>query len=396
MARITLNATKASQLTPDLSWHELNLTTQLPKRIDSPAQAYYHFLTVQISADPQVSVVGGRLIVKVADVEGRVRIGFLRPDGSSFADQKVVNNGDNAEVQLNVRGMGENIGSLVFQNTRLDGGSSLTIVSVELQEGNIYPTERVDTPLYSYLRGGFNIIEGWCGYMNVLFLRKMDEVLTAHGVQGGVGEVGVHHGKFFVALLSLANPGSKSVALDVFGEQEFNLDSSGSGDRAIFDRNVHEWAPRPDEVVVVQGDSLVLGANERGLIRQDVGTMKFFSVDGCHSVEHTLADMETAISLLTPGGIVVLDDFLNPDFPEVHQAVAYMYLMGRPSLAPFAIGQNKLYMTHVSHQATYVAAARRVMESFPETVSITDVRYYGYPVLSWRSAEKGWEFPTEL
>lgn len=102
------------------------------------------------------------------------------------------------------------------------------------------PAER-EAQLARYMQNGFNGVEGWCHYLNIAFLRAMDEVLFADALDGGVGEIGVHHGKQFIALHNLMCPGAKSVAIDVFGEQRFNLDQSGSGHRDRFLKNLATW-----------------------------------------------------------------------------------------------------------------------------------------------------------
>ena len=74
-------------------------------------------------------------------------------------------------------------------------------------------------------------------------VRALQQVQDENGVRGNVAEIGVHHGKLFLLLAGDLHDGEEAVALDVFGDQQKNLDRSGKGDRAVFERNFETWAP---------------------------------------------------------------------------------------------------------------------------------------------------------
>jgi Methyltransferase domain len=371
-----------------------SLQRALPLELQTPSARFAHGLEIPTLIDGFKPVVTARLAVQLSDVHGEIRIGVLnRPGGSEYLDSKIVQSCQATTVELKVSVAGRP-GPLVVQNMREQGASSFTLLAVDaLEEASLYPTDR-DERLLRYMRNGFNNVEGWCSYLNIAFLREMDELLFADSVDGGVGEIGIHHGKQFIALHNLMSSGAKSLAIDVFGAQEFNLDQSGSGDRAKFLENLAAWGANPENCVVVERDSLSLRARDLDELHKAVGDLKFFGIDGCHEVEHTISDMHAAMSLVAHGGVIVLDDFLNPDFPGVHQAVAYLFINGRPGIAPFVIGQNKLYLTQVSHHSRYLNAAKTAIGNIRETATVRQVNLYGYPVLSWRSSESSWNFPT--
>ena len=68
------------------------------------------------------------------------------------------------------------------------------------------------------------------------------------GIAGHVAEIGVHHGRSFILLALLARAGEKAVAIDVFEQQELNVDRSGRGDLAQLRENVARFA---DEFALV-------------------------------------------------------------------------------------------------------------------------------------------------
>lgn len=196
-----------------------------------------------------------------------------------------------------------------------------------------------------YVRGGHAAIPGWItpGALSAAIL--FNGLQARLGVAGHVCEIGVHHGRFFLALSLLRQPGERALAIDVFDLQEFNVDKSGQGDLAAFKANVASWLGPDPAVEVLKADSLsVTGADVR---RRLGGRVRLFSVDGSHTCRHTLNDLRIAEDCLAEGGIVFLDDFLNPAWPGVMEAVV-RYLDGpdRPGrLAPVGYGENKFFLT---------------------------------------------------
>jgi hypothetical protein len=202
---------------------------------------------------------------------------------------------------------------------------------------------------------GHRAVQGWVEPQTLDILRTLAETQDIEGVDGAVAEIGIHHGKLFIALQLLNQAGVPAVAIDVFGDQELNVDQSGHGDLARFEVNVRRWADW-SSVVVKQDDSRrVTGRDVRELAG---GPIRLFSVDGGHTEETVLTDMQTAEQTLAPGGIVVGDDVFNAEWPGVSVGTL-RYLDGDGALVPFAIGFNKVYFTDEAHTAPYREAIRR-------------------------------------
>ena len=72
--------------------------------------------------------------------------------------------------------------------------------------------------------------------------------------------------------------------------------------------------------------------------------VRFLHIDGNHTFDNVAEDMEIAEKLVTDDGLVVLDDFLNPNYPQV-QAATYRHLYTKNSrFAVFLIGGNKAFL----------------------------------------------------
>lgn len=155
-------------------------------------------------------------------------------------------------------------------------------------------------------------------------------------------EIGVHHGKFFIGLENITPPGSKAIAIDIFDSQDKNIDSSGAGNLKIFNEHVEEFCQEPARVLIKSLDSLDINAAELGL-----NQFGLLSIDGGHTANHTLHDLEVCNKLVSEAGLVILDDILNQDWVGVVSgAVQYFSSSTGSRLVPFAIGYNKLFCCH--------------------------------------------------
>jgi hypothetical protein len=159
-------------------------------------------------------------------------------------------------------------------------------------------------------------IEGWLDMRHYWMLRLIDEVQRASGVVGHIGEIGVYHGKFLLGLAHFAGPGTKVAAIDVFDDQSKNLDGAGAGNLDRLRANVAEFGPPGVDYAYLKADSIALTATDKADIMREHGPFRLFSVDGCHTAEHTYNDLLTAQDFMAPGGVVILDDYMQPHWPR--------------------------------------------------------------------------------
>lgn len=206
--------------------------------------------------------------------------------------------------------------------------------------------------LQRYLVAGLHRVEGWLDGFSARFIADVMAVQRAAGIAGGFAEIGVHQGKLFLVLRLAAAPGERGVAIDVFGDQHLNADRSGAGDRERFGANLRAWAGTEEGVAVLQRSSLEVAPAD---ILRATGPCRIVSVDGGHTAECTLSDLRLAEAVLGPGGVAVLDDCFNEDWPDVGTGLAY-YCSGPGLLRPFAISPNKVYLARPEEHAAYLRA----------------------------------------
>lgn len=206
-----------------------------------------------------------------------------------------------------------------------------------------------------YRNVGYRFVTGFLEPGNLPVLEVLDAAQRARDVTGAVAEIGVHHGRLFIGLHLLQRGSGTSVAIDLFEDQDLNVDKSGHGDSAKFVSNVELWSTM-DGVVLHRGDSTKL--TPEVLLEKSGGPIRFFSVDGGHTEEIVYSDMQLAEQTLAEGGIVIADDVFNEQWPGV--AVGTLkYLADGAKLEPFAIGFNKVLFTQPEFCDHYRAELRR-------------------------------------
>lgn len=204
-----------------------------------------------------------------------------------------------------------------------------------------------------YLRHGEGLVDGWLDPYSARLITALSGIQAAHGVTGGVGEIGVHEGRLMLLLLLLTRPGEAAFVCDLFEQQHLNVDRSGRGNEEIFDANLARFCGPAEFLVKYRCSSFDLRADD---ILKTTGTIRLFSVDGGHTPECAFNDVSIAAAVLSDGGIAIIDDYFNADWPGVSEGVARYLAMPDARLCPFAVSPNKLFLTTRGKGPPYAAA----------------------------------------
>lgn len=207
-------------------------------------------------------------------------------------------------------------------------------------------------PLIDYaLHDGHRQVEGWLGDGALGMTMAISQHQIALGMKGAVGEIGVHHGRFLIALALLKQPTEKVIAIDVFEDQHLNVDWSGSGSREILLLNLQKFGVMMNDIVIHKADSLQMSSSQLlGLSEQ---YFRLFSVDGGHQVANVLNDIGIVTDVLAPKGVIILDDFFNPDWPGVNEGF-FQFMAHSSSLAPFCYGDNKIFLCQKNEHIEWI------------------------------------------
>ncbi|GHB83327.1 class I SAM-dependent methyltransferase [Persicitalea jodogahamensis] len=181
-------------------------------------------------------------------------------------------------------------------------------------------------------------IDGWFAEEAAMLISLLDTVQRHNQIKGDLFEVGVHHGKstlFFYHLLV----GSEQLRVcDLFGNQGDNVSLSGSGDKQKFLANCARY--------IGDNSIKIFEKLSSELTVQEIGAgYRMFHVDGGHSFEEALADLELAAQAIREDGIIILDDPFRSEWPGVTEA-AIEFLKNSPQVSPLVVGFNKLILVN--------------------------------------------------
>lgn len=237
--------------------------------------------------------------------------------------------------------------------------------------------------LQSYVKGAFRNIGGACDARVFFTLRHMLEIQGADRPKK-VAEIGVRDGRFFIGIMKCLSQGSSGLAIDLFEDQQHNIDGSGwrpPSHGVPFHRNVEETLGDKYTVKFRKGDSLNLSISDVVDISYGHGPFDIFSIDGGHEAEHLTNDLTIAELTIHHSGLVLLDDYYNPNFPGVHEGFS-AYMTQKRKMVPIAFSAGKLYLCTKSYYGRYNKALR---SSFTEINAVADyakwTRMFGYDVL---------------
>jgi hypothetical protein len=186
--------------------------------------------------------------------------------------------------------------------------------------------KRFFEPLHD-VPGWFNV-DDFGHFLLVLRMQSLS------GLKGDLLEIGSYHGRSSAVMSTLLAEDERLIICDAF---DLVTDDNYSGDFAI---------PTPEGVREnIKRVSPAFDMNRVDIIRclsSDLGSrlspgqkFRFVHIDGGHSVEQTFKDLELAHALLVTGGVVVVDDYHNADWPTVTEGTD-MYLKTRTGLSVLA------------------------------------------------------------
>jgi hypothetical protein len=204
--------------------------------------------------------------------------------------------------------------------------------------------------LRAYLQQGIHQVEGWLDPFSAEVIAAIAAEQRERGLHGGLAEIGVHHGKLFLVLELSREEKERSLAVDLFHLQSMNVDKSGRGSLPRLQSNLEQFGFGSEGVFTLARSSLEVQPKD---IIERVGQVRLFSIDGSHTEEATINDLQLAEATLTADGVAIIDDYFNAQFPAVSVGTVRFLLNNRDRLAPFLICPNKLLLARPHAASPY-------------------------------------------
>lgn len=182
-------------------------------------------------------------------------------------------------------------------------------------------------------------------YLSILERQKQDNL------DGGLAEIGIYFGRSYFLLKKIAGPDAKLLGIDLFDIGE--MSDGISGQYRLFLKNGRRLGLSVDEDLLVVGDSSDVTPSD---IKDKIGTVRFFSVDGGHSLSNLVSDSSLARDTLADHGVIVFDDTFNPAWPEVTVGVADFLRENGNRFSAFCMTKYKTYVCRREFHDFYRAA----------------------------------------
>lgn len=229
------------------------------------------------------------------------------------------------------------------------------------------------TPAFSPLRDSQFVawlkdlekIPGWLSPSSGFISVALAQFQMAQGWRGNIAEIGVYHGKYLVGLSTALRADEYAIAVDIFENQFENSDLAGYdevGPSAIrslteeaFRRNFETYCPGR-RLHVISRSSLEVNVADLVL---DSRKIRFFSIDGGHSLGVFLNDLKLAEASLSDQGIISIDDILNAQWPGIVTG-AVRFFDGPTRLRPIAFIANKLLCSFEPFADVYREVLRQI------------------------------------
>jgi hypothetical protein len=209
--------------------------------------------------------------------------------------------------------------------------------------------------LWTYLRRDKKRVAGWLQRVDAEIMGAIFDYQESRNIAGGCVEIGVHHGKSFIPICMALRDGEKALCIDIFEDQSRNLDLSGRGNSQAFQVNLAKFGVNASRVRVFKGSSEDVTPE---YVREQVGPVRYFSIDGGHWKSIVQNDLRLAEQTLAPGGVIALDDYCRAQWPEVTLGYSLWQESTTSDIAAFASGSNKLYLCRREFAPAYRAALK--------------------------------------
>ena len=180
----------------------------------------------------------------------------------------------------------------------------------------------------AYLDHSYETVPGMSSRFAAAVCGRLLRLQTELGISGPIAEIGTFEGRFFIALGHSLAAGEQALGIDLF-----DWPNPQVLDR--FEANCAKHGLAADRRITWKTDSRTM-LPEDILAKVDGRKLRFFHIDGEHSRDALSRDLERAVAVMAPEGIIVLDDMLHPGYPTLIIAVQ-QWLERHPDWCPLAI-----------------------------------------------------------
>jgi hypothetical protein len=178
--------------------------------------------------------------------------------------------------------------------------------------------KNIDTLYNNYKEFYYNYeqkfnIEKWYDirFNNVLY--KINEYHNENFIYGNILEIGIFLGLSFLPLSFLIKENELIVGIDTFEDYGNTTETEKK-----FINNIIDIRKTIERIIIIKNKSENI--NDKN-IKFNFLQYRIVSIDGNHTYENTIYDLNLSKSILHKDGVIIVDDYENKDWPEIKIAV---------------------------------------------------------------------------
>ncbi len=207
-----------------------------------------------------------------------------------------------------------------------------------------------------------NDLEGWFYPRDMLSLAVLNELHSNANVIGNIVEIGVYKGKSFCFLSHFIKDNENLYGYDTFSE-----DCYESTKLALKNYGTNsQYELIKADTSELNNDDIKAKIDEKGI--------RILHIDAGHEYHEVLHSLLLFSPYVVNSGIIVMDDYQDPEFPGIEAAVLDFCEIDRPRrFVPFFSGTNKIYLC-LTHMAEIFQEGFLSNENIKNSSRLTVVR----------------------
>lgn len=180
-------------------------------------------------------------------------------------------------------------------------------------------------------------VEGWFYPLDMMLFGVIEAFHRSISATGNIAEIGVWKGKSLTLLSLLKRPTEHLYAMDLFCDDLLELSQA----------SINKFVPdlHKQNISFVKGNTADYSTEQlRQLFKQK---LRLLHIDAGHEYHEVLHTLSLTAPFVEDYGIIVMDDYLDREFPGVHSATLdYCYETSKGRWVPFLVGGNKMYLAN--------------------------------------------------
>ena len=242
-----------------------------------------------------------------------------------------------------------------------------------------YSKDKIMSHIYDCESGTYKkIISGWWKDSVFEIYEALDSVQKELKVEGNLCEIGTWYGRSFLALRNFTEDHETCIGIDIFK----------SNYHSALLNNIKECFGSLDrsKIIKVTQNSTTL---DKCNTLKPYTPIRLFYIDGDHSYEGALLDLNVAKATLHQDGIIFLDDYENPRYgPAVVKAVNEFLSNNKEFVLVFSSTQ-RIFLCRTHMVDSYVSAMSNLNWNVSTDIVWSDLINFEHPYgyNSWQALQ---------